>query len=391
MTGFVLPPLLQAERAGRELARRAKAGTGIVAGPGLPCAAAWAATRQAANLGRQVEVIFSARDETNSANTASNQPFAAAGLERRGTGSQPEPGGADDTKTAADLAAQTMADTARRLGLASARQVSAGLAILPERGALSADEFLRFTHAWRPEEGADNPYLWPARIEDAQPAAAIRELDRRAIEDYGLPGLCLMENAGLGATAVAREMLALVARTGGPVALLVGAGNNGGDALVVARELLTRGVNAKVILLSEPAKLRGDAAANWEIYTAGGGPAEPAPDTDTAWDALLAEAVLIVDGLFGTGLARPLEGRAAQAVAAVNRARERGVKVLALDLPSGLDADTGEIRGAAIRADRTVTFAAPKLGFWKASGPELAGQIVVADIGFRLPKTNAVI
>lgn len=202
----------------------------------------------------------------------------------------------------------------------------------------------------------------------------VRSLDVLAADEYGLPTLVLMENAGRAAAD------RLVELAGGPpprVLILCGPGNNGGDGGVVARHLEARGWDVSVVWLADPARLRGDALAQWEILERSGIPQEAVADA-TGLDARIAAAGWVVDGLLGTGLTRPVEGPIRDAIEALNRS---GRPVLALDLPSGLDADSGRPLGAAVRARATVTFAARKLGFDAPGASDYTGDVTVADIG----------
>ena len=204
-------------------------------------------------------------------------------------------------------------------------------------------------------------------------AAAMRALDRHTIEKLGIPGEVLMEAAG---RAVAEAALALLP-PGGEVLAVCGPGNNGGDGLVAARHLHLAGVPVRAALVSEGAALRGDAAASWKRAQRVGVPLE-----GPRWRAP-AHGV-IVDALFGTGLARPLERAMAAQVRRIEAARaESGgaLRVLAVDVPSGLCADTGAVLGVAVRADATLAIALPKLGLCLEPGRSLAGRIRVARIG----------
>jgi NAD(P)H-hydrate epimerase len=196
----------------------------------------------------------------------------------------------------------------------------------------------------------------------------VRRIDALALEEFGLSTIVLMENAGRGAAALLRERLGPNAR----VLILCGPGNNGGDGGVVARHLDNWGVSVRVVWLAEPEKLRGDAATQWKILNR-------SQVEQTSWSPGLLEAAdWVVDGLFGTGLTRPLEGQAREVVEAVNRS---GKPVLALDIPSGLDADSGEPLGEAVRARLTATFVAPKLGFSRPGASSYVGEVVVVEIG----------
>lgn len=205
----------------------------------------------------------------------------------------------------------------------------------------------------------------------------VRSFDRRAIE-AGVPGVVLMENAGRGAAEVALTLLEASGASPRRVLVLCGGGNNGGDGYVVARRLRTAGIEVEVLSAIPPDGLRGDAllaARAWAAVNSGGLPT--APDLPALREAL-AGVDLVVDALLGTGANRPVSEPLASWIEAVNAA---GPRVLALDVPSGLDADTGAVLGVAVRADATVTFAYPKRGLFGSAGHELAGEIFVADIG----------
>jgi ADP-dependent NAD(P)H-hydrate dehydratase / NAD(P)H-hydrate epimerase len=194
--------------------------------------------------------------------------------------------------------------------------------------------------------------------------AAMAAVDAAAIQG-GTPGIALMESAG---AAVAERARAL-APEGGRVLILCGPGNNGGDGFVAARHLAEAGRAVEVVLLGARADLKGDAALAARAWT---GPVrEGAPDALPAAD-------LVVDALFGAGLSRDLDGAARALVEAVNGA---GLPVLAVDVPSGVDGDTGAVRGAAIRASETVTFVAFKPGHLLLPGRDLCGRLHLADIG----------
>jgi NAD(P)H-hydrate epimerase len=212
-----------------------------------------------------------------------------------------------------------------------------------------------------------------ARVWPLVGAAAMRALDRHTIETLGVPDELLMEVAGHAVAEAARELLA----PGGEVVCVCGAGNNGGDGLVAARRLRQEGVPVRVALVAEGRGLRGAAAANLRRAERVGlrpeGPRWRAP----------AEGVL-VDAVFGTGLARPVEKGAAAALRRINAARDAAggrLRVLAVDLPSGLCADTGAVLGVAVRADATLAIALPKLGLCLEPGRSLAGRVRVARIG----------
>jgi NAD(P)H-hydrate epimerase len=210
--------------------------------------------------------------------------------------------------------------------------------------------------------------------------AQMRELDRHAIEACHVPGLVLMENAGRGATDVLVRELLDGDPAGARVVVVCGTGNNGGDGFVIARHLLVRGASVEVFLTGEAGHVKGDALPNLEAWRGlGGAVHEIAAGADLGpLERAMAGADVVVDALFGTGLDRAIEGHHALVVNAINAAQTRR---LAVDLPSGLDADTGGTLGVAVRADVTVTFVHHKLGLLTPRGAALAGRVLVADIG----------
>jgi NAD(P)H-hydrate epimerase len=203
----------------------------------------------------------------------------------------------------------------------------------------------------------------------------MREMDRKAGERFGISEEILMENAGRAAFAVLSREWGV---TGRRYAIFCGTGNNGGDGLVVARHILCAGGAPRVFLVGDPEKFRGAARTNWGIV--GKLPVEVVPVTDAAQ---LRSAVLhahgIVDALFGTGLDRELAGTAREAVELINAS---GRPVLSLDIPSGVNGDTGEVLGTAVRADHTVTFGLPKRGNLLYPGCGLGGRLHVCHITF---------
>jgi len=200
----------------------------------------------------------------------------------------------------------------------------------------------------------------------------VRQVDRRAIEEYHIPGVVLMENAARGVAAVALRMLR--GRPGRRVLILCGGGNNGGDGLAAARHLHNHGCAVTVALYAGEQAFKGDALINWRIVQA-----MQLPTISARPDSIRASACdLVIDAIFGTGLAeapRDPFPRVVQAVA------QLGSPVLAVDLPSGLDCDSGQPLGACIRAVRTVTFVALKAGFANPRSRAFTGRVTVADIG----------
>lgn len=213
-------------------------------------------------------------------------------------------------------------------------------------------------------------------------AEQMRTVDRMAIEEIGIPSMVLMENAALGVVEAIAEPLAATRRAEvRRVAIFCGPGNNGGDGLAIARQLDGRGYSCAVFLVLRGAEPRGDAGLQLAILERLGLEiVRLGPETDLAPAiAAAAAADLIVDALFGTGLERPLEGHYAALVEALDAL---AVPRLAVDLPSGLDASRAAPIGPHLRADLTVTFAAPKIAHVFAPASAAVGELVIADLGF---------
>lgn len=213
----------------------------------------------------------------------------------------------------------------------------------------------------------------------------MRGLDRATIQERGILGRLLMERAGIAAAAAVRNLLGAA----GPdplVVILAGKGNNGGDGLVVARLLGEAGIRTRTFLLAPGGELCGDAADNWVRLLKGRLPLVELTGEDglAGLEAALAEASVIVDGIFGTGLRGAVQGLPGKVIELVNRSGRRSdqPRVLAIDIPSGLDGGTGEVAGEAIRADWTVTMGLVKTGMVRGRGLDLCGRITVADLGF---------
>jgi len=202
--------------------------------------------------------------------------------------------------------------------------------------------------------------------DDLYRAEQVRELDRTAIEDFAIPGLTLMESAGVASYRLLREKWPEVQ----DITVVCGTGNNGGDGFVVARLALQDGVAVKVLQLGNQDKLSGDAKHNADAYMAMGGELIP-------FQTIPEQTEVIVDGVFGTGLERKVTGAWADAISAIN---EHWAPVLALDIPSGLHSDSGSILGTGVKADATISFIGLKQGLFTGDGPEQCGELHFNDL-----------
>jgi NAD(P)H-hydrate epimerase len=197
--------------------------------------------------------------------------------------------------------------------------------------------------------------------------AAVRETDRTAIEDHGIPGYTLMTRAGAAAVTAARARFPSAQRW----QVICGAGNNGGDGYVVARLAAEQGIAVSALTLVDPAGLTGDAATAYSEFVAEGGVVQ-------AWQRKLDDdATLLVDAILGSGLERDVGGEFARAVEAVNA---HGAKVLALDIPTGIHGDSGAVLGCAVRAHLTITFVGLKTGLFLGEAPDYRGELEFADL-----------
>jgi NAD(P)H-hydrate epimerase len=201
---------------------------------------------------------------------------------------------------------------------------------------------------------------------DLYRAEQVRELDRTAIEDFDIPGLTLMERAGVAAYTLLRKKWPEAQ----DITLVCGTGNNGGDGFVVARLALQDGLAVRVLQLGDANKLSGDAKHNADAFMALGGEV-------ISFDSVPEQSEVIVDGVFGTGLQREVTGLWAEALAAIN---EHWAPVLALDIPSGLHSDSGRVLGVAVKADATISFIGLKQGLFTGDGPEQCGELHFHDL-----------
>jgi len=208
-------------------------------------------------------------------------------------------------------------------------------------------------------------------------AELMRQLDRRAIEEFGLPGIVLMENA---ARCTVQAMFRHFADLPGKrIGIFAGRGNNGGDALAVARYLRNRDIFGPVYLLASADELQGDAFTNLQVFSRMGGEIIPIRQSSelAAYKKQISGHDLFVDGILGTGLKGPVKGLYREAIEFINGLHR---PVVSIDIPSGLDADSGQILGSCIQACLTVTFGLAKRGLLVQPGAKLRGRLIVADI-----------
>lgn len=220
--------------------------------------------------------------------------------------------------------------------------------------------------------------------------AQSRELDRLAIEELGIPGVVLMENAGIGASDIVAGMVQSRVCSGdiGQVTIICGGGNNGGDGYVMARHLSIAGHRVALFATVDPASLQGDAAINAAVCERTGLVPQLVLDEAQLLDCVASwgQADVIVDAILGTGFSGDqVRPHTAAVIDAMNTASAgstaSGPLVLAVDVPSGLDCDTGRAADSVIRADATVTFAASKVGFAEAGAIAVLGEVFVVSIG----------
>ncbi len=198
----------------------------------------------------------------------------------------------------------------------------------------------------------------------------VRQVDRTAIDEYGLPGIALMENAGRGA---AQRLLEL--GIAGNVVILAGRGNNGGDGFVIARHLELAGIRSEIVLAGPADRLQGDARTNLDVLCRSG--FQPRAFDHTT-PALVQSADWLIDALLGTGVRGQIRAPFDELIGLINASPGR---TIAIDLPSGLDCDTGQPLGPCVEASETITFVAPKKGFETPAAASFVGNVHTVSIG----------
>jgi ADP-dependent NAD(P)H-hydrate dehydratase / NAD(P)H-hydrate epimerase len=206
----------------------------------------------------------------------------------------------------------------------------------------------------------------------------MKSADKKTIEELGVPGMILMENAGIAVVNVLDQIIEDVANT--KFLIVCGRGNNGGDGFVVARHLLRREANVEVLLIGQADQLKGDALANYNMFRIYSDAIHEIKDANdfNYYKELLHGSDVIIDALFGTGLTKPLTDMFAIIVEEISKQQ---ALIVSIDIPSGLSSDTGEIIGPCVFADITVTLAAPKWCHIFSPAEQACGEVFIADIG----------
>ena len=212
--------------------------------------------------------------------------------------------------------------------------------------------------------------------------AQVREVDRMAMEDFSVPGIVLMENAGRNASEAIIDMFDSVSKQ--DVVVVVGPGNNGGDGLVIARYLELAGARVRIVLAALSNRLKGDSLTNLNIVTQSG--IEIcclAGASEERWQAVLASATCVIDAILGTGGTGAIRGDSKIAIDSIDKRMKITPRpvIIAIDVPSGFDCDHGTADEKCIRADTTLTFVASKQGFHAADAKQYIGKVQVVDIG----------
>jgi NAD(P)H-hydrate epimerase len=201
-----------------------------------------------------------------------------------------------------------------------------------------------------------------------------KKIDKITIDRYGIPGIVLMENAGRFITDVLLKY-----KPHGKIFVVCGEGNNGGDGFVVARYLANLDYKVHIILVSDPEKIRGDAKINYDISMKFNIPITIISGEEIQeMESIISDADWLIDALFGTGLRGEVKEPFSKAINIMNKSNK---KILSIDIPSGLDCDTGEPLGVSIKATVTVSMVGFKLGFFNLKALEYLGDIHIADIG----------
>lgn len=204
----------------------------------------------------------------------------------------------------------------------------------------------------------------------------VQRIDDLAINVYGVPSIVLMENAGLHVAVEVKKFLKK--KKINKAVIVCGQGNNGGDGFVTARHLAEFGIKTKIYLVGQPQRLKNDSAINYQLLKRLKIKVQILNGLERTFRRRLDSAGVIVDAIFGVGLNRAMDDPYLGVIEAINQSR---TKTIAVDTPSGLDCTTGKVYGGCVKAFKTVTFTFAKKGFFKNAGPNMVGQLIVADIG----------
>jgi hydroxyethylthiazole kinase-like uncharacterized protein yjeF len=205
-------------------------------------------------------------------------------------------------------------------------------------------------------------------------AEEMRGIDRETIEGRGIPGVVLMERAGLAVVSKIKEIFGRKR-----VIVVSGGGNNGGDGLVVARNLYNEGWDVRVFLTAKPEDLKGDASLQYKAAVKFGVDIQPIKELLDNSSSIFSRHSIIVDAILGTGLSKNVTGTLSEVIGLLNKSN---VPVISVDIPSGISSDNGHVMGEAVKADYTVTFGLPKRGHLLYPGAEYSGKLFIEDIGF---------
>src|SRR4030043_1586632 len=205
-------------------------------------------------------------------------------------------------------------------------------------------------------------------------AEEMREIDRETIEKRGIPGVVLMERAGLAVVSKIKEIFGRKR-----VIVVSGGGNNGGDGLVVARNFHNEGWDVRVCLTSKPEDLKGDALFQYKAAVKFGVDIQPVKELLDNYSTIFSRHSIIIDAILGTGLSKNVTGTLSEVIGLLNKSN---IPIISVDIPSGISSDSGQVMGVAVRADYTVTFGLPKRGHLLYPGAEYSGKLFIEDIGF---------
>ena len=212
-------------------------------------------------------------------------------------------------------------------------------------------------------------------------AEEMREIDRKTIDEFGVPGTVLMERAGLSVAARIKQLYGKK-----KVMVVCGSGNNGGDGMVVARNLYNEGWDVRVFLTSGAEELKGDALLQYRTAVRSGVPITPGEELIGRQARYFRPHTLVIDAILGTGISKPVTGKLLEVITAINASQ---LPVISVDIPSGVSSDNGQVMGDAVKADYTLTFGLPKRGHFLYPGAAACGELFIEDIGVPAELVNS--